>query len=450
MISPRENGSVRSRALALGLLLAALVVVLSLLAAKPAHAAATFNINSTGDAGDDNPGNGSCFTGVLIPGSGVGLELECTLRAAMEEANATTTPDTISFNIPGAGPHTISPATALPAITQPLTINGYSQPGASVNTATTGTNAALKIVLNGSNAPDTAAGLRITIGSTVKGLVINGFSTGVILNDVEGDFWSTLEGNFIGTDATGNRAIANRRSGVNTLRCGVDIIGGDTLAARNLISGNGRDGIKTDSTLCSNVVEGNLIGTTKDGTTALGNGFFGVAVAGGGQQIWRNTIAFNGGHGVFVSSGNQNAILSNSIHSNGGLGIDLRGGTENAAGVTANDHGDFDSGPNHLQNRPIITDATTSGTTTNISGRLNSLPNQFFFLQFFSNPSGGNEGQRLIGASNVKTDVNGNVRFTFAPAGKVSVGRTITATASLSDDTSEFSAPRTVGAVIGP
>ena len=138
------------------MLLAALVVVLSLLAAKPAHAAATFNINSTGDAGDDNPGNGSCFTGVLIPGSGVGLELECTLRAAMEEANATTTPDTISFNIPGAGPHTISPATALPAITQPLTINGYSQPGASVNTATTGTNAALKIVLNGSNAPETA------------------------------------------------------------------------------------------------------------------------------------------------------------------------------------------------------------------------------------------------------------------------------------------------------
>jgi CSLREA domain-containing protein len=447
------------KALALGCgltMIFALLSLFSLQVTKPARAAATFTVNSTGDAGDDNPGNGSCFTGVFIAGSGFGLVKECTLRAAIEEANANDNDDAIvdaiNFGIPEAGPHTISPAMALPDITEPVTIDGYTEPGASVNTATTGTNAVLQIVLNGSNAPDTAAGLRMTAGSTVKGLVINGFSTGVLLDDFEHDNWSSLEGNFIGTDATGNAAFANRRSGVFIVRCAHFIIGGDTLAARNLISGNGRDGIKLDSSTCSNEVQGNLIGTKKDGTTALGNGFFGMAVERFSSQVWRNTIAFNGSHGVFVSFGAGNAIFLNSIHSNGGLGIDLRGGTENADGVTANDPGDFDSGPNHLQNWPIITDAITSGTTTNISGRLNSWPDQPILLQFFSNPSGGNEGQRFIGEMGVTTDVNGDVRFTFAPARKVSVGRTITATAMqvVEDSTSEFSAPRTVGTVVGP
>jgi CSLREA domain-containing protein len=436
----------------LAVLVAASIGVL-LTAANPAHAA-TFTVNSTRDFVDNIPGDGLCFTGVFVQ-VGPRFARECTLRAAIQETNDNnaTVVDAINFGIPGAGPHTISPTSELPRIIQPVTINGYSQPGSSPNTATTGTNAVLKIVLNGSNAPETAAGLRIRVDSTVRGLVINGFSTGVIIEFPQ-QLGSTLEGNFIGTDATGSRAFANRRSGVYVSGSpnGAHVIGGDTLAARNLISGNGREGINLDAGTTGNVVQGNLIGTKKDGTTALGNGFFGVAIDGFGSQVWRNTIAFNGSHGVFVSFGSSNAIFSNSIHSNGGLGIDLRGGTENADGVTANDPGDADTGSNRLQNFPVITDAITSGTVTNISGRLNSDPNQAFLLQFFSNPSGGNEGQRFIGARSVMTNVNGDVRFTFAPAGKVSVGRTITATAmlSVSDDTSEFSAPRLVtGGVIG-
>lgn len=98
------------KALALGSGLAmifALLSLFSLQATKPARAAAPFTVNSTADAGDDNPGNGSCFTGTLIPGDGFGVVRECTLRAAIEEANDNDDAivDAIHFGIPEAAHH---------------------------------------------------------------------------------------------------------------------------------------------------------------------------------------------------------------------------------------------------------------------------------------------------------------------------------------------------------
>ncbi len=153
----------------------------------PAHAATTFTVNKTGDENDlDFPGgtfdgssDGKCFTGevLVVPGE------ECTLRAAIQEANKNNnapTVDKIRFDIPTTGVATISPASQLPAINEPATINGYSQPGSSPNTATTGTNAVLKIVLDGSEAGGTSHGLVVTASnSTVRGLVINNFNSGV-------------------------------------------------------------------------------------------------------------------------------------------------------------------------------------------------------------------------------------------------------------------------------
>ena len=98
----------------------------------------------------------------------------------------------------------------------------------------------------------------------------------------------------------------------------------------------------------------NLIGTSKDGKSALGN-----------------TIAFNGGDGVEVLQVSTNTldttsnkVFNNSIFSNGGLGIDRVGGTENSSGATANDPGDADVGPNNLQTLPLITSARTSSRAT--------------------------------------------------------------------------------------
>ena len=147
---------------------------------------ATFIVNSAGDAPDDNIGDGDCDTGfhIALPGGGeLGLD-RCTLRAAIEEVNAKTDPetDTIEFNIAGPSPHLIRPNSPLPTITDPVLIDGYTQPGASPNANGPGlpTNAVLEIVLDGSNVvsnvEDPAYGLHITAGySTVRGLVINRF-----------------------------------------------------------------------------------------------------------------------------------------------------------------------------------------------------------------------------------------------------------------------------------
>ena len=80
-------------------------------------AAATFTVTNTDDAG---------------PGS---------LRQAILDAETAAGADTIAFAIPGAGVHTITPLTLLPIISQPLTIDGYTQPGSSPNTNPTGDNA---------------------------------------------------------------------------------------------------------------------------------------------------------------------------------------------------------------------------------------------------------------------------------------------------------------------
>src|SRR3990170_768546 len=89
------------------------VLVAGLLLAKPAYAATTFTVNSTGDKADQTPGDGKCFTGdVLVIGD------ECTLRAVIEEANAFTGADTINFDIPTTGVATISLASELPGITK--------------------------------------------------------------------------------------------------------------------------------------------------------------------------------------------------------------------------------------------------------------------------------------------------------------------------------------------
>jgi CSLREA domain-containing protein len=443
--------------------------------AGEAHAD-TFFVNSTKDRVDERPGDGLCFTGVRIVHDDGGIEGECTLRAAIQEANAVAGADTINFGILSTedsncnattGVCTISPASALPTITRVATINGYSQPGASVNTATTGTNADLKIVLDGSNAGSSPSapvdGLYVTARSTtIRGLVINnGFRAGVVFDqETPSDRGRTLEGCFIGTDALGTSAKGNG-GGVIIDDGEGNVIGGTTLAARNLISGNSNAGIFISSPANGNSVQGNLIGTNKDGGKGnnLGN-FTGVHIVGGsnntigGNGAASNTIAYNDGrHGIQVqrasdpNPGTGNRILFNSIHSNAELGIQL--GAEGGTGVTPNDPDDRDVGANTLQNFPGISSAVTFGASTTITGGLNSTPNQTFTLQFFSSPepdaSGFGEGKTFIGQlNNVTTNANGNRSFTFTPAQKVPVGWRVTATATGVGGTSEFSRARLV------
>src|SRR5262245_21653560 len=98
------------------------------------------------------------------------------LSNAISLANGTAAQDTIEFNIPGAGPHTITLSNALPNITNSLIIDGYTQPGSSPNTLANGENAVLLIEINGNS----LAGLSFLASasnSVVRGLVLNRFGS---------------------------------------------------------------------------------------------------------------------------------------------------------------------------------------------------------------------------------------------------------------------------------
>ena len=95
--------------------------------------ASSYVVNSTTDGADASIGDGICADGAG----------NCTLRAAIEEANFTAAPDTINFAVApfDNSVKTIQPSAPLPEITQIVTINGYTQPGAGANTLATADNA---------------------------------------------------------------------------------------------------------------------------------------------------------------------------------------------------------------------------------------------------------------------------------------------------------------------
>jgi CSLREA domain-containing protein len=281
----------------------------------------------------------------------------------------------------------------------------------------------------------TSAGARNIISGNDDGFDLNTLSTGI-----------TIQGNYIGTDITGTIAVPNTSRGMfvstnNTL------IGGTAAGAGNVISGNGGDAVQFGNGVTGNLVQGNFIGLKADGVSALGNSSNGVNIftgassntIGGTAAGAGNRIAFNARAGVAIDSGTGNSVLSNSIFSNTGLGIDLT-----PAAVTANDSCDTDSGPNNLQNFPVLTSATAGAVNTTIQGTLNSTASTTFRIEFFSNAScdasGNGEGKTFLGATNVTTDASCNANFSFSVPNAAISGSSITATATdPNNNTSEFS-----------
>ncbi|HXG64790.1 MAG TPA: right-handed parallel beta-helix repeat-containing protein [Blastocatellia bacterium] len=281
-----------------------------------------------------------------------------------------------------------------------------------------------------------------TVGGTTpaaRNVVSANTGDGVVAN-----FSALVEvlGNYIGTNSAGTQALGNSGSGINCVEG--ETVGGATPGARNIISGNGSNGVTISGTDTS--VLGNYIGTDVTGTAALGNLGDGVRLLdqgntiGGTDSSAGNVIAFNGGDGVAITfPGPGNPILSNSIFANGGLGIDL--GDD---GVTPNDPCDADTGANDLQNFPVLTAVTASASSVTLQGQLNSSPNTTYLLQFFANsapdPTGFGEGERLIGSTSVTTDGSCNASFSATLPAAVGAGQFITATATdPGRNTSEFS-----------
>lgn len=348
-----------------------------------------------------NSGHGS--PSVLLPQAAVIFTVKNTndggpdsLRQAILAANSNPGTDTIQFNIPGSGVHTISPASPLPTIGTPVIIDGQTQPGFTGSPI---------IELDGTNAGGSAPGLLIAgPGSTVRGLVINRFkSDGITILTAKG-VNNIVEGNFIGTDVKGTIALRNSARGVSIITSASNnIIGGTTASARNIISGNGFDGMMIfgEGTTTGNQVQGNFIGTDVSGTAKLGNSFSGVTVfrgasnntLGGTTNGAGNIISGSGTVGVsFFDSGTTGNLVQGNF-----IGTDVTGVSK-----MGNPDGILISGANNN----IIGGGIESARNI-ISG--NSLRG----VAVFGNTATGNQVQNNY----IGTDVTGTV-----PMGNASVG----------------------------
>lgn len=444
-------------------------------------------VNDNGTADDSNPGDGVCDVGLGI----------CTFRAAIQEANALGFPlISIHFNIPSGG-GAVPINDFLPDITTPVNIDGTTQSGSAC--ASGSAPATLNIWLDGNNG---YSGLKLAAGSdgsAIRGLAITRMADdGILVNSDN----NTIACNNIGAGPAGTVAgYGNQGHGVNVESSG-NIIGGSIGTERNVIVGNGASGIQIRNGGTGNTVIGNLVGLAADGITPIGNTDFGILLnngdgntLGGGSADLRNVASGNGAFGIYLranSDGNmvtgnyvgldysgsqavgngtsgvnirssvdnlvsenhiaynstkgvrigdasqRNHISRNSIHENGELGIDLAGN-----GVTANDEGDADAGPNDLQNFFDLTGAFDDSGTL-IEGVMRSAPNATYTIEFFTSTaadaSGYGEGEIYQLSRQVTTDANGEAIFSENVGGSLPLGQFMTATATdASGSTSEFS-----------
>jgi CSLREA domain-containing protein len=282
------------------------VVAVALPAASPA---ATITVNNVGDAqGED----AACTLREAIvaananaeSGNGTGGAPECVA------GQASPTADTIAFAIAGAGPHVIAPGTALPDITEVVTVDGS-------------TDGSDEIALDG-DPSSVSFGLRVGgVGSAVNELSIHGFGTGIVATGSG----ATVTDSVIGTNQAGAAGIGNS-TGLSLSNTNGEVRG-------NVISGNDSHGVSIFATGVT--VAGNRIGTNAAGTAALANGAGGISVnpsadsatIGGSGPTDGNVISGNTGAGISASevSSASNAITGLVIRGNR---IGTRIGGENA------------------------------------------------------------------------------------------------------------------------
>ena len=306
--------------------------------AAPKANAGTLTVTTAADTAPD----GSC-------------DSHCTFREALLAAQAG---DTISFDIPGPGPHSIQPTNVLPALgVQGLTVDGYSQDGASPNTAGSwqAGNASIQIIIDGSQltGPEYYGLWIAQQGITVQGLSIVNFAEKGIRF---GTFPSAaIKGNYIGLLPDGETAGPNGIGIQLRSSQSGNSLGGTNPADRNVISGNTGDGVVVDNT-APVVITGNFFGTDSSGTAAVPNGGHGLHLAGGpGSTVGGGT----------AGAGN---LLSGNLRSGLGLSttdarnINVKG---NRMGTTANGEAPLANGEHGVFLDQGAHDNTIGGEPTN-------------------------------------------------------------------------------------
>ena len=305
-----------------------------------------------------------------------------------------------------------------------------------------------------------AQGIEITQvahDNRVEGNVLSGNgSNGIII--VGGAHHNVVCGNLIGTDKTGTFAVGGQTGGGVDLASGAhhNTIGGPTAAERNVISGNGVDGVFIEGwETMTNTVQGNYIGTDASGVAAVPNSPWGLFILNGapGNLITDNVISHNAGHGMEITySAMDSRIVSNTIAHNGGAGIHFTQGaslhqvmsntiaSNSQAGVLV-EHGCtrnsmvrnsiYDNGGPGIRNLAFPGPTLTVVATDTITGT--TTPNAR--LEFFSDDD--DEGRAYEGF----TLANASGVFSFTQPGGFT-GPNLTATSTdAGGNTSEFSLP---------
>ena len=390
-------------------------------------AVSTFVVDVTTDLGDTAPGNGTCAD----------VNGDCSLRAAIQEANAHAGNDTITFAVPGAAvPAIVTPG--MPSLTDTATIDGTTQAAGRVmiTGTTNGTLLTLAadgcvlrgLVVNGTGnfglkiqssnnvvegnffgttsdgtalqggifGPDilVVSGTNNLIGGTAapaRNVIAGGSGPGIRIDGTSG---TIVRGNYVGTDVTGTVDLGVNGSGIRVFTGTGNTIGGAAPGAGNLVSGNSAEGISIETV--GNVVQGNRVGTDASGSAALPNQgigircyFSGDATVGGTAPGMGNLVAGNGSHGVSLQ---QNAPADITIQGNR-IGTDLQG----AFAIPNQGHG-----IQIVAASQSLIGGTTAAARNLISG---NLLDGIFFTKFITVYPTGN----LIHGNFIGTDATGTV-----------------------------------------
>lgn len=391
-----------------------------------------------GQVGAGNTISGNTLDGVTVTGPTSASVKIVANRIGTDQAGNVGRANTLS-GVVADSPDTVVGG---PAPGEGNVISGNLGDGVSINAANVlvrgnliGTSAnGLTALGNGPELQAASVGNRtgIKVGA-VPGVVIGGVAPGA-RNVVSGNrlgilvYWDTtnirIEGNYIGTDITGNAGIPNGANGQG--EGGILLLGGNTPGG------------------IGSIISFNRI--------MFNTGYGGGIYTGTGPQAGLyegNVIAFNTGAGIVLRGGPAGGepiasarFKENLIYGNTGVGIDLGGD-----GATPNDVGDGDVGSNLLQNFPVLSAATSAGAATTVNVALDSqFINANHTIEIFASTacdaSGFGEGERLVGSFVQMTDGAGD----FSLAGVVlnelvPIGQYLTATATINNNgwTSEFS-----------
>ncbi|HEY4281926.1 MAG TPA: right-handed parallel beta-helix repeat-containing protein [Chthoniobacterales bacterium] len=345
-----------------------------------------------------------------------------------------------------------------------------SDASANIRVGAPGTSAIIEENLIGTGATafaDPGAAAR-SVGDDLR---LVGAATVTIQNNVIG--FSAGNGVALNTNSTGVQVLSNEIRGnglTNATLSGINVNAGSTATIQgNLVTANKGAGVEAtasggSSTIVNNTISGNGVGGGGAVTA-------GVRLLGSSNTLDRNVVTGSAGPGVIVgSAATQDTITKNSVFTNGGIGIDLLNASDNqstgtAPFVTPNDNGDADAGGNGLLNFPVISSVYIGGSNLVIRGfaRPGSII-EFFIAD--PDPSNFGEGKTYIATLtegsaqdtdastgtyinpvnglNQGTDTTARFLFTIPIPPGVAIGTVLTATATLSNATSEFSGNVTV------